>query len=91
MMEGTKATDAEAKAGAEVNEFTTLLGAIGDQAKSLTAMIDKLNDELKAEKKREADEEVEERVSLGEDEEESNRRGSVWSGKRQEFELGGGN
>lgn len=57
MMEETKTAEAEAKAEAEANEFATLLGAIGDQAKSLTAMIDKLNDELKAEKKREAEEE----------------------------------
>ena len=57
MMEETKTAEAEAKTEAEANEFATLLGAIGDQAKSLTAMIDKLNDELKAEKKREAEEE----------------------------------
>lgn len=35
-----------------MNDFSDLLSGMGDQAKSLTVMIDKLNDELKAEKKK---------------------------------------
>ena len=40
------------KSGEEMNDFSDLLSGMGDQAKSLTVMIDKLNDELKAEKKK---------------------------------------